>query len=59
MNKKHLFNKQLYAVALCLVLILSVSVMAEEVVDRYDQIFDASQDAGKLTARLSAASIIW
>lgn len=40
-------------VALILVLSLSFIVGAEEqeVVDRYDQIFDASQDSGRLTAR--------
>lgn len=51
MNKRDLFHKKLWAVVLCLVLVLSVGVMAEEVVDRYDQIFDASQDIGRLTAR--------
>lgn len=39
--------------ALSLVLVLSFAVLAEEQVveDRYDQIFDASQDPGRLTAR--------
>lgn len=39
--------------ALSLVLVLSFVVLAEEQVveDRYDQIFDASQDPGRLTAR--------
>lgn len=39
--------------ALSLVLVLSFAVFAEEQVveDRYDQIFDAAQDPGRLTAR--------
>ena len=39
--------------ALSLVLVLSFAVFAEEQVveDRYDQIFDAAQDQGRLTAR--------
>lgn len=39
--------------ALSLVLVLSFAVFAEEqmVEDRYDQIFDAAQDPGRLTAR--------
>ncbi|HKM43241.1 MAG TPA: MBL fold metallo-hydrolase [Limnochordia bacterium] len=39
------------ALVLSVILILSITVFAEVGVDRYDQIFDATQDAGKLTAR--------
>jgi competence protein ComEC len=44
-------KKRFYVLVLCLALVLSHSVVAEKIVDRYDQIFDASQDAGRLTAR--------
>ena len=43
--------KKLPFLVLTLILVLAVTVFAEERVDRYDQIFDASQDAGRLTAR--------
>lgn len=43
--------KKLPILVLTLILVLAVTVFAEERVDRYDQIFDASQDAGRLTAR--------
>jgi len=41
-------KKRLSVLVVCLVLVLSVSADAE---DRYDHIFDSSQDAGRLTAR--------
>jgi competence protein ComEC len=44
-------KKRFYAIVLCLVLILSSSVMAEKTTGRYHQIFEAAQDAGKLTVR--------
>lgn len=44
-------KKRLYAIVLCLVLVLSSNMVAEEIVDRSDQIFNASQDTGRLTAR--------
>lgn len=43
--------KRLSILILTLILVVSVAVFAEERVDRYDQIFDATHDAGKLTAR--------
>ncbi|NMB20771.1 MAG: MBL fold metallo-hydrolase [Firmicutes bacterium] len=39
------------ALVLSVILILSITVFAEQPADRYDQIFDATQDGGKLTAR--------
>src|SRR5690554_6933010 len=44
-------RRRLTFLALALVLVLSIGVVAEERVDRYDQIFDATQDTGRLTAR--------
>ncbi|HEY8465091.1 MAG TPA: MBL fold metallo-hydrolase [Bacillota bacterium] len=44
-------KKKFYLIILCLLLVLSNSVAAEKIVDRYAQIFDTAQDAGKLTAR--------
>lgn len=44
-------RKRTAFLALALVLILSLGVWAEERVDRFDLVFDAGQDAGKLTAR--------
>jgi competence protein ComEC len=44
-------KRRLFAIILCLVLVLSANVAAEQTVDRYNQIFDASKDAGRLTAR--------
>ncbi len=43
--------KKLSILILTLLLVVSVAVFAEERVDRYDQIFDSTQDAGELTAR--------
>src|SRR5690554_3880683 len=42
---------RVFALVLCLVLAVSAFAAAEETVDRYNEIFDSSQDAGKLTAR--------
>ena len=39
------------ALVLSVLLLLSLTVFAEERVDRYDQIFDVTQDGGRLTAR--------
>lgn len=44
-------KKKFYLIVLCLLLVLSNSITAEKIVDRYDQIFDPTQDAGRLTAR--------
>jgi len=44
-------KKKLYAIVFCLVLVLSNSIAAEKTADRYDLIFDAAQDRGRLTAR--------
>lgn len=46
-------KQRLFAIVLCLVLALAVFAGAQEQekADRYDLIFDASQDAGRLTAR--------
>ncbi|MGE5607348.1 MAG: ComEC/Rec2 family competence protein [Bacteroidota bacterium] len=44
-------KKRFYSIVLCLLLVLSNSVLAEKIADRYDRIFDAAQDAGKLTVR--------
>ena len=44
-------NMKRLALVLSVILILSVSVFAVERIDRYDRIFDATQDAGRLTAR--------
>ncbi len=44
-------KKRLSIILLCLLLVLSNSFAAEKIVDRYDQIFDVSQDTGKLTVR--------
>lgn len=46
-----MMKKPIALLVLALVLILSFSAWAEEQVDRYDLVFDASQDAGRLTAR--------
>jgi competence protein ComEC len=43
--------RKISVLVLTLILVFSVTVLAEERVDRYDQVFDASQDAGRLTAR--------
>lgn len=43
--------RRLSALILALVLVLAFTALAEERADRYDQVFDATQDAGKLTAR--------
>jgi competence protein ComEC len=44
-------KRRFHAIVLCLVLILSSSIMAEKIEDRYHQIFEAAQDVGRLTAR--------
>ncbi|MFY9524852.1 MAG: MBL fold metallo-hydrolase [Limnochordia bacterium] len=44
-------RKRVALLAWALVLVLSFAALAEERADRYDLIFDASQDAGRLTAR--------
>lgn len=44
-------RKRVSVLVLALMLILTVTALAEERVDRYDQVFDATQDAGRLTAR--------
>lgn len=44
-------KKHIAFLVLALVLTLSCTVLAEARADRYDLIFDASQDAGRLTAR--------
>lgn len=44
-------KKKFYLIVLCLLLVFSNSIAAEKIVDRYDQIFDTAQDAGRLTAR--------
>ncbi|NMB00391.1 MAG: MBL fold metallo-hydrolase [Firmicutes bacterium] len=44
-------RRRLSVLVLALVLVFSAVVWAEQPVDRYDQVFDASQDAGRLTAR--------
>jgi competence protein ComEC len=44
-------KKRFYAIVLCLGLVLSNSIAAEKIADRYDRIFDPSQDAGRLTVR--------
>ena len=44
-------RKRVALFAWALVLVLSFSALAEDRADRYDLIFDASQDAGRLTAR--------
>ena len=43
-------KRRIGILVLALMLILSLNVFAEKA-DRYEQVFDASQDAGKLTAR--------
>lgn len=43
--------KRISILVLTLILVLAVAVFAEQPVDRYDQIFDATQDTGRLTAR--------
>lgn len=44
-------RRKISLLVLVLVLVLSAVTWAEEPVDRYEQIFDVSQDAGRLTAR--------
>jgi competence protein ComEC len=44
-------KKRFYAIVLCLGLVLSNSIAAEKIADRYDRISDPSQDAGRLTVR--------
>ena len=43
--------RRVSVLVLALIVVLSVTVLAEERVDRYDQVFDSTQDAGRLTAR--------
>lgn len=43
--------KRISILVLALILILSITALGEKKVDRYDQIFDSTQDAGRLTAR--------
>lgn len=44
-------RRKIALMVLALVLVFSAVVWADQPVDRYDQIFDASEDAGRLTAR--------
>ncbi len=44
-------TRRISILVLTLVLVLAVTVFAEQPIDRYNQIFDATQDTGRLTAR--------
>jgi competence protein ComEC len=44
-------KKRIFAILLCLTLVLALQVGAAEKVDRYQQIFDPAQDGGRLTVR--------